>query len=133
MKNIITVLLVSLALTLTACNNESKNKNATPHYVTPNFNGHYLIEPFVLDGDCEISEPFEMVIWGDNVYENVEHQHISITGTIAGNELSGIVDIDTGEQAVFEALMIGSKSMSGDWYLTDGTCIGYLTGTRIVE
>lgn len=133
MKNIITVLLVSLALTLTACNNESKNKNATPHYVTPNFNGHYLIEPFVLDGDCEISEPFEMVIWGDNVYENVEHQHISITGTIAGNELSGIVDIDTGEQAVFEALMIGSKSMSGDWYLTDGTCIGYLTGTRIAE
>lgn len=133
MKNIITVLLVSLALTLTACNNESKNKNATPHYVTPNFNGHYLIEPFVLDGDCEISEPFEMVIWGENVYENVEHQHISITGTIAGNELSGIVDIDTGEQAVFEALMIGSKSMSGDWYLTDGTCIGYLTGTRIAE
>ena len=132
MKNIITVLLVSLALTLTACNNESKNKNATHHYATPSFNGHYLIEPFVLDGDCEISEPFEMVIWGENVYENVEHQHLSITGTITGNELSGIVDLDTGEQAVFEASMIGSKSLSGE-YLTDGTCIGYLTGTRIAE
>lgn len=133
MKNIINILLVSLTLALSACGNDSDKTNKSPAYIEPNFNGHYLIEPFVLDGDCEITEPFEMVIWGENVYENVEHQYISITGTIAGNELSGIVDFDTGEQAIFEALMVGSKSMSGDWYLTDGTCIGYLTGTRIVE
>lgn len=132
MKNLTLIFAIFIAISLTACN-DSDNSKKSGAYIGPNYNGHYLIEPFVLDGDCEVTEPFELIIWGGNVYENVDQPHINITGTIISTELSGIVDFDTGEQAVFEAMMVGTRSISGDWYLTDGTCIGYLTGTRIVE
>lgn len=136
MKNITIITTIIFALLLAGCN-ESKNKGSTPvsltSYAAPNYNGHYLIEPFVLDGDCEDMAPFELIIWGENIYENVAQQDINITGTIVDKDLSGIMDFEKGEQAIFEAAMINRKNMSGDWYLTDGTCIGYLTGTRIAE
>lgn len=133
MHAIIKTLVVAIVFTLMACGNESNKTTDKVAYVSPNYSGHYLIETFVLDGDCEALPAFQMILWGDNIYENVADEYLNITGNLAGDELTGIVDFETGEQAVFDAMMVNSKTISGDWYLTDGTCIGYLTGTRITE
>lgn len=132
MKHTTLIFTILIAFVLAACNDSDKGKKQT-FPPGPNYNGHYLIESFVLDGDCENPYPFELIIWNGNVYENVAHEHINITGTIEGKELTGIVDFIAGEQAVFDAAMVNAKNLSGDWYYTDGTCLGYLTGRRIIE
>lgn len=123
----ITVLM--FCFSLLACGHDQNKKQKT---VYSQANGHYLIEPFTLEGECGNPEPFEIVVWQNEIYDSPANSELMIEGDlIEGQIIQAFAAADDGTIASFTANLEDNQFITGDWELLDGTCSGYLTGERL--
>jgi|SRR5688572_908667 len=129
MKITTIITIAMLCFSLLACGHDQNKK---PKTVYSDANGHYLIEPFTLEGECGDLNAFEIVVWQNEIYDSPANSDLMIEGDlIDGQIIQAFAAADDGTIASFTANLEDNQFITGDWELLDGTCSGYLTGQRL--
>lgn len=129
MKITTIITIAMFCFSLLACGHD-QNKRAKTVYSQAN--GHYLIEPFTLEGECANPSAFEIVVWQNEIYDSPANSDLMIEGDLINGEIiQAFAAADDGTIASFTANLEDNQFITGDWELLDGTCSGYLTGERL--
>lgn len=128
MKNLLA--LTTLIIALTGCKAVNNSREAPK--LNRSADGHYIVTPTVMKGECEAPEPIVLVIWKNEVHNDGIHGDLEVTGTLDGYTLDGIATASDDSVFFFDAwLSSDTKYLVGEWRSADGECEGPLSGERI--
>jgi hypothetical protein len=121
------IVLLSLTLGLFACG----SGHTTSKQPAPGTDGHYVVEPYVLEGDCENPGQIDLIIYKGKVFDNQAVGVFEIDGYVESDQVFGTAFSDDAVVNFELHIDTGAKTISGDWELVDGECFGYVTGYQL--
>lgn len=139
-KSIIFAVLAAIAATMTGCNHGSNSPTIAPDR---SVDGHYIVTPTVVIGDCERPTDFVFVVWNGVVSDDGIHGY-GLDGEVIAREDRARVAlgqaVDTQITAIgldryenvftFEATIDRDGRVTGEF--ANEECEGWLEGERIL-
>lgn len=116
------ILFFTIALSLTACKNSSRDH---AQVVDPKRDGLYEVTAYSYDVSCPEPAPFTLAFRG-NTLQEYQVPEADIFGEVDLDGFYGVVE-GLDQIITFEGWYDG-RNITGDWQYADGSCTGWFTG-----